>query len=147
MTPKTITIRQGDVALLQVASLPAGCTLVEGQEKKIILAWGEVTGHHHRIEDHVRSASESVAEVDAALQLGLESISAGRSHEIADAAIERARVKARLWKAPNGETFLEVLQPVTLRHEEHTAHEIPPGIYKQPTQVEYTPAELRRVAD
>ena len=129
MTKKTFTIRQGDVALLQVASLPAGCVLAEGQEKKIILAWGEVTGHHHRIEDHV---GQREALPDAAA-------------EIAEAAI--ARAKARLWKAPNGETFLEVVEPVTLRHEEHTEHTIPPGIYKQPTQVEYTPAELRRVAD
>jgi hypothetical protein len=131
MTQKTFTIRQGDVALVQVASLPAGCTLVAGQEKKIILAWGEVTGHHHRIEDHVapklREASPAAAD------------------EIAEAAI--ARAKARLWKAPSGETFLEVFEAVTLTHEEHTAHQIPPGIYQQPTQVEYTPSELRRVED
>lgn len=126
---KQLTIRQGDVALMKVDKLPAGCTLAPDQTRKIILAWGEVTGHHHRIEDHVvqRKAAPGAAE------------------EIAEAAI--ARAKARLWKAPNGETFLEVVAPVTLRHEEHTAHKIPPGIYKQPTQVEYTPSELRRVED
>lgn len=133
MTKKTLTIRQGDVALILVASLPQGCTLADGQERKIILAWGEVTGHHHRIEDHIAPAARE--------------ISAGAADEIADAAIARAQAKARLWKAPNGEAYLEVLEPVTLRHEEHTEHTIPPGIYKQPTQVEYTPAELRRVAD
>lgn len=127
MTKNTFTIRQGDVALVQVASLPDGCTLVAGQEKKIILAWGEVTGHHHRIEDHVSTPTAA--------------------DEIAESAIARAQAKARLWKAPNGDTFLEVLEPVTLRHEEHTAHVIPVGLYQQPTQVEYTPAELRRVAD
>lgn len=36
---------------------------------------------------------------------------------------------------------------MTLKHEEHTAHAIPPGIYHLPRQVEYTPAELRNVAD
>jgi hypothetical protein len=126
---KTFTIRQGDVALVQVAALPAGCTLAPDQTRKIILAWGEVTGHHHRIEDHVVQHKATP----------------GAAEEIAEAAI--ARAKARLWKAPNGETYLEVTAPVTLRHEEHTEHTIPPGIYLQPTQVEYTPAELRRVAD
>jgi len=129
MTPKTFTIRQGDVALVQVAALPAGCTLAPDQSRKIILAWGEVTGHHHRIEDHVVRRK----------------VTPGAAEEIAEAAI--ARAKARLWKAPDGETYLEVTAPVHLKHEEHTAHEIPPGIYKQPTQVEYTPSELRRVED
>ena len=132
MTPKTFTIRQGDVALVQIASLPAGCELVAGQEKKIILAWGEVTGHHHRIEDHVTQ---------------LRGEEPGAADEIAEAAIARAQSKARLWKTPSGETYLEVVEAVTLTHEEHTAQSIPPGIYLQPTQVEYTPAELRRVAD
>lgn len=36
---------------------------------------------------------------------------------------------------------------ITLRHEEHTAHALPVGIYRLPKQMEYTPAELRRVAD
>jgi len=122
MKSKTLTIRQGDVALIQVASLPQGCTLVPLDKGRIVLAYGEVTGHAHAIADH-----------------GIDE----RAAEIADAAIARAR----LWVAPSGERFLEVREPVTLRHEEHTQHTIPPGIYKQPAQVEYTPAELRRVAD
>jgi hypothetical protein len=129
MTKTPMTIRQGDVALVKVDKLPEGCELVPNQESKIILAWGEVTFHHHRIEDHVIHATPGAAE------------------EIAEAAISRAQAKARLWKSPNGETFLEVRETVHLTHEEHSAHAIPPGIYKQPTQVEYSPAELRRVAD
>lgn len=127
MTNRPLTIRQGDVALVKVEKLPDGCVLAPDQARKIILAWGEVTFHHHRIEDHVSTPT-----------------AAG---EIAESAIARAQAKARLWKAPNGDTFLEVLEPVTLRHEEHTAHVIPVGLYQQPTQVEYSPAELRRVQD
>lgn len=144
MTKKTFTIRQGDVALVQVASLPPGCTLAEGQEKKIILAWGEMTGHHHRIEDHAPNDAHAPGN-PAARESAFLDAHPEAAAEIAEAAI--ARAKARLWKAPSGETYLEVTEPVTLRHEEHTAHTIPPGIYLQPTQVEYTPAELRRVAD
>lgn len=131
---KQLTIRQGDVALVQVDKLPTGLTLVEGQESKIVLAWGEVTGHHHRIEDHVAHQARAAERPGAA-------------DEIAEATIARAQTRARLWRAENGDRFLEVRETVTLRHEEHTAHTLPPGIYKLPTQVEYTPAELRRVAD
>lgn len=118
------TIRQGDVALVQVAALPSGCTEVPYDKGRIVLAYGEVTGHAHAIADH-RPAQ--------------------RAAEIADAAI--ARAKARLVVSPTGERYLEVHEAVTLRHEEHTAHVIPPGVYRLPVQVEYTPAELRRVED
>lgn len=129
MTKKSI-IRQGDVLLTPVSTLPADCTEVPLDQGRIVLAYGEVTGHAHAIADHgqaLRTSSHAVAA------------------EIAEAAI--ARAKAKLWKSASGERFLEVIDPVTLRHEEHTAHTIPVGIYKLPQQVEYTPAELRRVAD
>lgn len=118
-------IRQGDVLLLPVIALPNGCEPVPLDKGRIVLAYGEVTGHAHAIADH-----------------GIK-VNAAQAAEIAEAAIARAR----LWRAPTGERYLEVKEPVSLVHEEHTAHTIPPGIYKLPTQVEYTPAELRRVAD
>jgi hypothetical protein len=124
----TITIRQGDVALVLINALPSGCQIVPGQEKKIVLAWGEATGHHHRIEDHIVSRP-------------------GAADEIADAVIARAKTKARLWQSPTGKRYLEVTEPVYLKHEEHSTHQLPPGIYQIPVQVEYTPAEMRRVID
>jgi hypothetical protein len=121
---KTITIRQGDVALIQVAALPQDCKPVPLENGRIVLAYGEVTGHAHAIVDHGQDEK--------------------RATEIAEDAIARAR----LWVAPNGERYLEVVAPVTLRHEEHTEHTVPPGIYKQPTQVEYVAPELiRQVED
>lgn len=120
--------RQGDVLLTPVSQLPMWCTLEPNQDKKIVLAWGEVTGHHHRVEDHVVEQP-------------------GAAHEIAEAAIARAKYKARLWRAENGERFLEVTETVNLLHEEHTSHAIPPGIYQLPAQMEYEPSELRRVTD
>lgn len=123
MKTKQTVIRQGDVALVQVASLPKGCTAIQLDKGRIVLAYGEVTGHAHAIADH-----------------GTDEKSAA---EIADAAIARAR----LWLAPSGERFLEVRETVHITHEEHTQHSIPPGVYQIPQQVEYTAAELRRVAD
>lgn len=123
-------IRQGDVLLKPVASLPAGLTTVPLDKGRIVLAYGEVTGHAHAISDHGQ-VTRGIGPAAAA--------------EIVDATI--ARIKARLWQGQNGERYLEVTEPVSLTHEEHTAHTIPPGIYQVPAQVEYTPAELRRVAD
>ena len=122
-----IQIRQGDVQLQQVLVLPAGCVPIHAEGNRIVLAHGEVTGHAHAIYDHLLSSEVA--------------------GEIADAAIARAQAKARLWKSPSGDRYLEVLEPVTLRHEEHTFHNLMPGIYHLPVQVEYTPAELRKVAD
>ena len=120
-------IRQGDVALFPVAKLPKGCVEMPEDRGRIVLAYGEVTGHAHAIADHTAQRV----------------MGPGAAAEIADAAIARAR----LWKAPNGDRYLEVRAPVTLRHEEHTAHTLPAGFYLVPEQVEYTPAALLRVAD
>ena len=131
-------LRQGDVQLQPVASLPAGCTEIPPEGNRIVLAHGEVTGHAHAIYDHIEVPAQADATTDER---------PGAADEIAGAAIARAQSKALLWRAENGERFLEVKETVTLKHEEHAAHTLPPGIYKLPTQVEYTPAELRRVAD
>lgn len=130
---KLLQLRQGDVQIQQVAKLPAGCTELPTEGLRIVLAHGEVTGHAHAIYDHIKP--------------DVSTPTPGAAEEIAEAAIARAQTKARLLKAPNGERYLEVTEEVTLRHEEHAQHTLPPGIYHLPTQVEYTPAELRRVAD
>ena len=127
-----LQLRQGDVQIQQVKALPSGCTEIPPEGKRIVLAHGEVTGHAHAIYDH------RPAQRDA---------QPGHADEIAQAAIARAQSKARLWQTPAGERFLEVTETVTLKHEEHTQHTIPPGIYHLPRQMEYTPAELRRVED
>lgn len=135
MTQKPQQLRQGDVQLQPVPSLPSGCTEIPPDGNRIVLAYGDVTGHAHAIYDHIDAPAHVGADRPAA------------ADEIAETTIARASSKARLWRAGNGERFLEVKETVTLRHEEHTAHTLPPGIYKLPTQVEYTPAELRRVVD
>jgi hypothetical protein len=121
-------IRQGDVALRPVSKLPEGCKEISPDGNRIVLAYGEVTGHAHAIYDHLPLTNEHAT-------------------EITDAAIARAKAKARLVVAPDGNRYLEVMETVNLKHEEHTAHEIKPGFYHLPTQMEYEPSELRRVAD
>lgn len=115
-------IRQGDVQLQLVKSLPEGCKEVPNDKGRIVLAYGEVTGHAHAIADH-----------RPALRAG----------EIAEAAIARAR----LLVAPNGERFLEVKEAVTLRHEEHSPHTLNPGVYQLPRQVEYVAPDVVRAVE
>lgn len=54
--------------------------------------------------------------------------------------------KVKLWDA-GAERFLQVIEKVALTHEEHSAINIDPGIYRVAIQTEYTPEELYNVAD
>lgn len=47
---------QGDVLLIKMKSIPDNKKEYVRQNGKIILAWGEKTGHHHRIEDNTTQA-------------------------------------------------------------------------------------------
>lgn len=44
-------IRQGDVILVPVNSIPDGAKSVEREHGLVILAHGEMTGHHHAIRE------------------------------------------------------------------------------------------------
>jgi len=105
--------RQGDVLVVAVASIPqeAQQLAVEGHNK-IILAFGEKTGHHHRIEN------VKVAE-----------------HE-----------SARIYSF-GAERFLQAMETVALKHEEHSTVSIPPGIYQVVIQSQYSPSAMIRVTD
>ncbi len=43
--------RQGDVLLLSIATVPGRIKAVPRDAGRIVLAWGEVTGHAHAIRD------------------------------------------------------------------------------------------------
>lgn len=47
---KTQTYRQGDVLLIRVGSLPASTAPIERDRGRLVLAYGEVTGHAHVID-------------------------------------------------------------------------------------------------
>jgi hypothetical protein len=111
MKAKNLILRQGDVILIQVDSLPDGVKEVKCKDR-CVLAHGKVTGHAHVINP--------------------KEVKAFSSQPVFDAGAER---------------FIQVMNKATLRHEEHTAIEIPAGIYRVAIQTEYSPQELRRVAD
>jgi hypothetical protein len=50
--------RQGDVYVQKAAKLPEGCKPVDRDNGRVVLAYGEVTGHAHAFkEEHVRMFS------------------------------------------------------------------------------------------
>lgn len=59
---------------------------------------------------------------------------------------DRPAGKALLWDA-GAERFLQVIQTTALKHEEHTAITLTPGVYRVVQQREYSPEAIRNVAD
>lgn len=107
------TARQGDVLIIADNNAPTG-TEIPRDRGRVVLAYGEVTGHAHTIID------PGAALFDLA--------------QGSDGATLEDRV-------------LVVPSAATLTHEEHDAIIIPPGRYRVIRQREYTPQEIRSVAD
>lgn len=106
MKQRPIQYRQGDVFLVEVPAAPAGSP-VEPEHGRVILAHGELTGHHHS--------------VDAVL--------------------------ARMIDGSDGERYLAVAGATPLTHQEHAPIDLLPGTYRVVRQREYSPEEVRFVAD
>lgn len=104
-------MRQGDVLLVPTSEVPAGRE-VKTADGRVILAYGEVTGHAHAFAKEIA-------------QLGT---------------VVHTRTK-------NGREFLQVVEEAPLVHEEHDTVVVAPGCYEVRRQVEYSPEEIRNVAD
>lgn len=57
--------------------------------------------------------------------------------------------RVALFRDGGGGAYLVVSDgpPMALEHQEHSTIDLPAGVYQVPVQMEYTPAELVRVAD
>lgn len=99
--------RQGDVLVVPIAEIPEQAVSADRDGGRIILAYGEATGH---------------------------------AHAIADPETEILEVA--------GTRYLRVgSKGASLRHEEHGPIELPEGSYRVVIQREYSPREIRPVAD
>jgi hypothetical protein len=98
--------RQGDVLLLKVDKLPPEAVAESPDEGRIVLAYGEVTGHAHAV----------------------------------------STAHAAMYKI-NEERYLVAEPGAQLVHEEHSTIIIDPGVYRVIRQREYSPREIRFVAD
>lgn len=101
MKKNPFLVRQGDVVLVAVTEIPVDAVTVERDRGRVVLAYGEVTGHAHALTE------EGVT----------------------------------LLKAANQDVFLRVVEPASLRHEEHNRIDVPPGLYRVVRQREWTDAE------
>ncbi len=110
-------VRQGDVLVVPTrrrVSAKAKSILDKG---RVILAYGEVTGHAHEVvADPVIAGSDDVPAM-------------------------------QLFEEPDGSRLLVVRRPATLRHEEHGPIALAPGRYDVIRQREYAPGAIRNVAD
>jgi hypothetical protein len=97
--------RQGDVLIRRIDRLPKKKPV---QRVNGILAYGEVTGHSHQVEDITKA---EVLEIESGLYLRV------------------------------GEEGVRIV------HEEHNPISLPAGNYEVVIQREYTPEEIRNVAD
>lgn len=106
MTPTTY--RQGDVLIKKVAGIPAGAKEVDwSKENRVILAYGEVTGHAHAM----------------------------------------ALAYTTMLQTEDGQRYLNIKAGAELTHEEHATIKPEAGTYEVIQQREYTPQEIRNVAD
>ena len=125
---KTPMIRQGDVLVRPTHRHVSPAATPISDNGRVILAYGEVTGHAHEV-------------VDSRVQV---------AEEIAD----RPTVtdpdpvpNQQLFEEPDGTRLLVVKGPAVLRHEEHGPISLAPGTYEVRRQVEYAPDAIRNVAD
>lgn len=100
--------RQGDIFIEQIEDRSlVGAIAVERDNGRVILAYGEATGHSH----------------------------AFRSKDVT------------MFDLPNGDRVLRVKRPAILYHEEHARIRVPAGLFRVIRQREYSPEEIRTVAD
>jgi hypothetical protein len=86
----------------------------------VVLAYGEVTGHHHVLETAEAADWWKHGEISAANQLP---------------------------GTLAGELFLSLPESATVTHPEHSTIELPPGNYRVTRQREYSPQAIRTVED
>ncbi len=98
--------RQGDVLIVPCKSIPDAAKPEKRDAGRVILAYGEATGHAHAIADSHATL----------LSFG-------------------------------AERYLRASRPVRLYHDEHEEIRLPAGDYQIVHQREYSPEEIRRVAD
>ncbi len=114
--------RQGDVLIQKIdTAIPTEATIVPLDKGRVVLAYGEVTGHSH-----------AIADVDSTSEWG--------------EAFCKPELKSTLYEW-NGDRLLQIKQITALKHEEHAPITLEPGNYKVTIQKEYSPAAIRNVTD
>lgn len=129
--PNKQSLRQGDVLLIPTRKKPTSrAVTVATDAGRVILAYGEVTGHAHQVIGGVLAAS---AEPDGQIVIVPEDPDPVPAME--------------LFEEPDGSRILVVRRDALVRHQEHAPLVLPPGGYEVRRQREYSPEAIRNVAD
>ena len=146
-------LRQGDVLLKPIGCIPNGAKHVEINDARIVLAFGEVTGHAHTIHD-VDSCDVYETAEQRILKVTGREMRAIRCRNTKNDGICLIPEGADVSKYPNLESVcVETVHGVLLVHEEHNPFVITAGTYvaggsgKKHTQREYSPEAIRNVMD
>lgn len=138
--------RQGDVLIKPIKSIPNESLLkkVDKDDGRVILAYGEVTGHCHAFE-RTDKVALFMEQVDAVLGGGGAIANASRfpGRQSAPVALQEREPE----RMPNVRRFLRVEASSSLMHDEHGKIDVPPGDYEIIIQREYSPDAVRQVAD
>lgn len=116
-------VRQGDVTLVRIGKtkVPAYAREV-GRDGKIVLEYGESSGHGHRIADE-----------------GVQGFRAETAEQAAMAGLDVVLV--------SGSGAVMRHEYVDGKHAEHEPVALREGVWERAVQVEYDPEEERRIAD
>jgi len=112
----TLSIRQGDVYLLPVLSIPATATVVPRDRDRLVLAYGEATGHAHVLD---APPAEATLLTDAEKGRFLRLVGAAPLRHVSD---------------------LGTLAPTT----DHSNLDVLPGTYQVVIHREFTPSMMAR---
>lgn len=111
--------RQGDVLIERIAEIPATADK-QPQAARIILAHGEVTGHHHALETADPADWWKAGEISTTNE---------KPTQLA------------------GELFVALPAGGVVTHQEHAEIKLPAGHYRITRQREYAPEAIRNVED
>jgi hypothetical protein len=145
--------RQGDVLLQRVDSLPEKLVTIAREQGRVILAHGEVTGHAHAI-----------------TEVGTDLLQASNGEQFVRVCGRPIKSRLKVLRSWRGQVLVQhpkfgvmqfAIDDITVRdgtaeidgefallkHDEHATQAVPAGTYRNIRQREYSPEEIRRVAD
>ena len=113
-------LRQGDILLVRVAKVSTELVRKATADGRVTVGYGEVTGHHHTIQDAVWLVAPEITDSDLhQFALGNKTIP----------------------------VFVVVEAPTTIEHQEHAAITLGAGVWQVLRQREYFPEAIRSVRD
>jgi hypothetical protein len=145
--------RQGDVLLIPVDEIPAGLKTVPRDNGRVILAYGEATGHAHAVRADVGLFAADLEEMEHRfLRVEAELVGKVDAFKCQDGKgtlswIPAYTPAAQIEAADYTILGREDVAGVVIEHEEHLHFVAEPGTYEVRRQREYQPDAIRFVAD